>query len=252
LSTETTLSKFIFDRDERLGTNKLSSNLEIRMLGNKFMDEAVRLKYFYNFEFMGLPIIQFPQDCMALQEIIWQTKPDVIIETGLAWGGSHVMYANYLNSLGPTVNGIHRRVISVEQHILDHVVESIEERYVYFPWVKPSFIEGDSTKIPKSQLEMSDKVMVCLDSAHWYEHVRNEIEMYANLVSIGCYLVVFDTFVHNRNPILYKDHSCQPGNDPWKAVENFTNYDDRFVIDTEIDRKLLISSNYNGYLKRIK
>lgn len=250
MSSETTIEQFKLDKKERLTKQP---NMIAIDTAEVFMNTAVKEKYFYNFEYMGIPIIQFPQDLMALQEIIWETKPNVIIETGLAFGGSHVFYANCLSILGRDDRLHDRRVISIEQKILPGVKERIINRYLHIPGVVPIFVEGSSTDKHILPIDKTkDRIMVCLDSAHWYEHVRAEIELYSNLVSIGCYLVVFDTFVNQRNPALYQDHSCQPGNDPWKAVENFTNYDDRYIIDREIDRKLLISSNYNGYLKRVK
>lgn len=247
-----TYEEFRKDRDYRLSRPAIDKNYTAK----KFMDESVENKYFYNFEWMGLPIIQFPQDLMALQEIIWKTQPDNIIETGLAMGGSHAFYASMLNML--PISGLEKRsVISIELKIMPDVIREVDERLEHFVRTKVSstFIQDDSTSnYVKDYLRKfkGKRNMVCLDSAHWKAHVEKEIDFYHELVDVGCYLVVFDTFVEHRQPYLYEGHTCSPGNSAMGAVFDFIIKRNDFIIDTEIDRKLLISSNVNGYLKRIK
>ena len=215
------------------------------------MDQDVKSKYFYNFEFMGVPVIQYPNDLIQIQEIIWNTKPSVIIETGLAWGGLHLFMANCLNML-KWENERKRIVLSIEKKVLEHVRANIYDRIFEMGKVVSIIDEMSSLDYTGSHYISKDTVMVVLDSNHTKEHVLKEMEIYGKLVSVGCYMVVCDTFVENRDPELYLNHECKPGNSPFDAVHEFLKTNDNFVIDTEIDRKLLISSNYNGYLKRVK
>lgn len=256
MSTETTLEAYKNDREERLGQPIDRAFLET---ANKFTDMSVKNKYFYNWEFMGVPVIQFPQDLMAISEIINDTKPDHIVETGLAWGGSNLFYANQLGLLDQEYDYQIRHVTSVEKKILPGVRDVLENKYANLGWVEPYFEEGSSTdkkvfdRVKRGiDVNKSQRVMVCLDSAHWESHVAQELELYAPLVSVGCYLVVFDTFVEYRNPDLYKDHTCQPGNSPATAVKKFLENHPEFEVDKRIDRKTVISSNIGGYLRRVR
>ncbi len=206
---------------------------------------------------MGLPIIQFPADLLALQEIIWDTRPDAIIETGLAWGGSAVFYASCLNNLGmPDDPTAPRRVYSIEQKVLDGVEKDIDDRLMELLYVESVRIEASSTEptIAKMLATMTagKRVMVCLDSRHTPEHVENEMALYADLVAEGCYLVVFDTFVDDMPAALYEGKECRPGNSPRQAVDDFLDKDGRFVVDYRIDNLTQISSNPRGYLRKIR
>jgi len=233
-----------------------SKNLELyqddpdrEAMAELFMDEAVRTRYFYNFEWMGLPIIQFPDDLVALQEIIWRTQPNVIIETGLAHGGSAAFYGSMLSMLSRR----HRRsVISIEKGVLDGVKDAVSERMMDLN-VSSVILEGDSTAPEmltrvKEHLPPAYRIMVCLDSLHTAEHVRLEIEALGPLVTAGCYLVVFDTFVDRRDPDLYQGKTCWPGNSPMDAVRDGL---DGFELDLDIGRRFLISSNPNGYFRKL-
>lgn len=216
-----------------------------------FLDEAVRTRYFYNFEWMGLPIIQFADDLLALQEVIWRTQPTVIIETGLAHGGSAAFYGSMLATLNQSQYR-KKSVISIEKGVLPGVKDAILERLLALR-VSSVVLEGDSTAPEmlnriKEHLTPEDRVMVCLDSLHTAEHVRLEIEALGPLVSAGCYLVVFDTFVDRRDPDLYQGKTCWPGNSPMDAVRDGL---DGFEMDLDIRSRFLISSNPNGYFKKM-
>lgn len=216
-----------------------------------FMEEAVRTKYFYNFTWLGVPIIQFPQDLIALQEIIYDTQPDIIIETGLAWGGSALFYGSCLNNLPQDRI---RTVYSIEKRFMDGVTEEVLKKAQAFFGVKIRMIQGSS--IDPSVLDFivqslpGKRVMVCLDSAHSTEHVRKEVEIFSKLVTPGCYMVVFDTFVRNMPSDLYEGHSCNPLDSPRQAVDEFLAANSDFEIDHQIDGKLIISSNPRGFLRR--
>lgn len=215
-----------------------------------FMDEAVRTRYFYNFEWMGLPIIQFADDLLALQEIIWRTQPTAIIETGLAHGGSHVFYGSMLSMTGSVYTP--KKVISIEKGVIPGSLSEVSSRLMPLR-VQSVIIEGDSssadtTRMVQEYLYPSDRVMVCLDSLHTAEHVAKEIAQLGSLVTAGCYLVVFDTFVDRRDTDLYHGKTCWPGNSPMDAVRDGLA---GFEMDQDIQSRFLISSNPNGYFKKL-
>lgn len=239
---------FRIERQEYL--ERFADSRAREAMAEAFLDEAVATRYFYNFEWMGLPIIQFPDDLMALQEIIWRTRPNVIIETGLAHGGSAAFYGTMLAAMNQAVYQ-RKTVISIEKGVIPEVPGRLVKRLSPLR-VRSVVLEGDSTASDivervKSQLEPDDRVMVCLDSLHTAEHVRKEIELLGPLVTAGCYLVVFDTFVDRRDPELYQGKTCWPGNSPMDAVRDGI---PGFELDEDIARRFLISSNPNGYFKK--
>ena len=262
MSKEMTREEFELEKESRL-----KYNLFPEKLSKEFMDIAVEEKYFYNFTWLGLPIIQFPQDMVAIQEIIYETEPDVIIETGLAHGGSNVLYASILNSIPSNFNNP-KMVISVEKKVMPGVREDLQSRYDLFNMtgfaiVENSSIEDETMKDIerilldlriwfKTERQRELRIMVILDSRHTRDHVSKEIELYSPLVTVGNYLVVCDTFVENRHPNLYKDHECGTLGNPCQSVCEFLEKSQDFIIDTKIENKLVISSNTIGYLKRVK
>jgi cephalosporin hydroxylase len=218
-------------------------------LGLDFLVKTAKHKYSYNFSWMGRPIIALPQDMMAMQELIWEIKPDIIIETGVAHGGSIVYYASLLELIGGD-----SFVVGIDIDIRKHNRDLIEAH----PMMKRiKLIEGsslDSSIVDqvKRLAEGKKKVMVCLDSNHTHEHVLEELKLYAPLTSVGSYCVVFDTVVED----MPKDwewgiRSWGVGNNPKTAVFEYLKDNDHFQIDKMIDNKLLISVAPDGYLKRI-
>jgi cephalosporin hydroxylase len=204
-------------------------------------------KYAYNFTWMGRPIIQFPQDMMAMQEIIWSVRPDLIIETGIAHGGSVLYYASLLELMG------HGEVLGIDIDIRPHNREAIERH----PMSKRlTMIEGsaiDQEVIEQvRKLAQGKRVMVALDSNHTYDHVLAELEAYAPLVSVDSYCVVMDTLVEDMPERLFtEERPWKPGNSPKTAVAEYLRKHPEFEIDKRIDHKLLISVAPDGYLKRI-
>ncbi|MFZ8805784.1 MAG: cephalosporin hydroxylase family protein, partial [Candidatus Calescibacterium sp.] len=183
------IKKFKLERKEnikRLGRDKKLKNLAL-----KFLIYSRKYKYSYNFDWLGRPFIQVPQDILALQEIIWKTKPDLIIETGIAHGGGLIFYASMLELISEG------EVIGIDVEIRPHNRKEIEKH----PLSKRIIMfEGSSTddKIVKEVekiVKRHKKVMVCLDSLHTHEHVLNELNIYSKFVSKGNYLVVFDTII---------------------------------------------------------
>jgi len=206
-------------------------------------------QYTYNFDWLGLPIIQHPQDIIALQEIIWQTKPDVIIETGVARGGSIIFYASMLHLL----NG-DGKVIGIDIDIRSHNRKKIEDHPLSFRvnLVQGSSIELSTVKAIKALLKPTDKVMVILDSNHTHNHVLEELELYSPFVTKNCYLVVLDTHVEDLPGELFHDRPWGKGNNPKTAVHRFMQKTDRFEIDEIIPNKLVLTAAPDGYLKCIK
>ena len=220
-----------------------------RAIGIEFQKATCPLNYIYNFDWLGLPIIQLPQDIVAIQEIIWQTKPDVIIETGVARGGSLMLSASILHLL----NGS-GKVIGVDIDIRSHNREAIEKHPLAhrIELIQGSSIEQNTVNQVKRHLKSNHKIMVILDSNHTYEHVLNELEIYNCFVTKDCYLVVMDTAIEDMPKEEFSDRPWGPGNNPKTAVWEFLNKNDNFIIDKNIENKLLITVASDGYLKKIK
>jgi cephalosporin hydroxylase len=211
------------------------------------MVSSLRNRYSYNFEWLGRPIIQYPQDIIALQEIVWNIKPDLIIETGIAHGGSLIFYASLLELIGKG------EVLGIDIDIRKHNRKEIE-RHKMFKRIK--MIEGSSTderviKEVEKIAKRHKKIMVCLDSLHTHKHVLEELNLYSKFVSPGSYLIAFDTIIEYMPKGFFKDRPWDKGDNPATAVNEFLKKNKNFVIDEEIEDKLLITVAPNGYLKRI-
>ena len=207
--------------------------------------------YCYLWSWMGVPIIQLPADIMATQEVIWATKPDVIVETGVARGGSVLFMASMLELIGKG------KVIGVDIDVRAHNRDSIERLPVARRVV---LIEGPSTEAAtlakvRAEIQASASVMVVLDSDHSRDHVLAELRSYGPLVTEGCYLVVADTILghldagqtpRNRSKIYLK------GNEPLSALEAYLQETDRFVVDAAVNGKLILSSSPGGYLRCVR
>ncbi|MEY4640317.1 MAG: hypothetical protein RLZZ227_311 [Pseudomonadota bacterium] len=214
-----------------------------------WLESSIAHRYSYNFSWMGRPIIQYPQDIVAMQELVWEVQPDLIIETGIAHGGSLVLYASLLHLLGGK-----GRVIGIDIDIRAHNRRAIEE-HPMFPRI--TLVEGSSISAETiTQVRMlavdSQRIMVVLDSNHTHDHVLKELELYSPLVSKGSYVVVFDTVVENLPAQLAGNRPWAPGNNPKNAVHAFLRTTQDFVIDRRVHEKLKITVAPDGYLKRIR
>jgi cephalosporin hydroxylase len=203
-------------------------------------------KYTYNFTWLGRPVIQFPQDLAALQEIIWSTRPDLIIETGIAHGGSLIFHASILHLLGNE-----GRVLGVDIDIRDHNRAEIETHPLFerIDMIQGSSIEDNIAVRVAETASKAGQVMVVLDSNHTHAHVLRELELYAPLVTRDCYLVVCDTLIEDMPDGSFPDRSWGKGDNPRTALNAFLETTDRFEIDTSMDAKLQISVAPGGYLK---
>jgi cephalosporin hydroxylase len=218
-----------------------------------FMVKTAPYKYSYNFSWLGRPIIQFPQDMVAMQEIIWALKPDLIIETGIAHGGSLIFYASMLELIA-ACGGREGKVVGVDIEIRPHNQAAIQAHPLF---KRIAMIEGSSIS-PKTvdqvyrQAVDKEAVMVCLDSMHTHAHVLAELEAYTPLVSVGSYCVVFDTIVEDMPNDSFPDRPWGKGNNPKTAVREFLSSHSEFEVDKSIQNKLLITVAPDGYLKRLK
>jgi cephalosporin hydroxylase len=238
-----------FERTKRKYIQRMSKDKNLLAMSNRWFIESCKYKYSYNFTWMGRPIIQFPQDIVAMQEIIWEVKPELIIETGIAHGGSLIFYASMLEIIG--VNG---QVLGIDIDIRPHNRDEIEKHPMFR---RIEMIEGSSTEenvVNKVYDFAVDKspVLVVLDSSHTHGHVLKELELYSHLVTKGSYLVVFDTVVEDMPDEFFDERPWGRGNNPKTAVKDFLKINDRFVVVKDIEEKLLITVAPDGYLKCIK
>ena len=241
------VKQFVEEREIRIKGN--ADNQTLIAAAKQFNNASNSAQYSYNFSWMGRPIIQYPQDMIAMQEIIWDIKPDLIIEVGIAHGGSLIYYASLLELIG---NG---EVLGIDIDIREHNRKEIENHKMFkrIKMISGSSIDETTIEEVKKYAESKKKILVSLDSNHTHDHVLKELELYSPLVSHGSYIVVFDTIVEDL-PEGYFSQS-RPwgiGNNPKTAVDEFLQNNRQFVIDEMIDNKLLISVAPAGYLKRIK
>ncbi len=232
---------FIQERRDRNPEND-----ELVRSSNEFLIESLKSKYSYNFTWMGRPIIQYPQDMIAMQEIIWEVKPDLIIETGIAHGGSLIYYASILELIG---NG---HVLGIDVDIREHNRIAIEKHPMYkrISMIENSSISANTIDEVNRHIKEGMNVIVALDSNHTHDHVLQELELYSNFVSIESYLIVFDTIVENTPAEFWNNDDWGKDDNPYTAVHNFLKKNDNFVIASEIEHKLLITVNPDGYLRR--
>jgi len=237
---------------------------KLNSLAHDWIFHSMQEKYLYNFDWLGRPIIQYPEDMVAVQELVWKIRPTMIIETGIAHGGSLVLSASMLalldycdaaesgSSLTPRQSK--RRVVGVDIDIRDHNRRAIEAHPLshMISMVEGSSIDQSTVDKVRQLASGHERVMVFLDSNHTHEHVLQELKLYGVMTSIGSYCVVFDTFVEDMPPKYFADRPWDKGNSPKTAVEAFVQIDNRFVIDRGIDQKLLITVAPSGYLKRVK
>lgn len=238
-----------FEHFKKNSIDSLGSDDDLVRMSRDWTNKTLRKRYTHNFTWMGRPIIQFPQDIVAIQELIWLLRPNLIVETGIAHGGSLIFSASMLELLGGD-----GRVIGVDIDIRAHNRAEIERH----PMAKRiHMIEGSSVDEAvvaevKRNCDGADRVLVILDSNHSHDHVLAEMEAYAPLVRAGHYLIVLDTVVEHLDDDIVGDRPWGRGNNAMTAVDAFLKTCDRFEIDHAVDGKLLVSAGPRGYLKCVK
>ena len=245
------MKEFEQEVKDRIDSNDQDENL-VRS-ARVFMNTSTLPKYSYNFSWLGRPIIQYPQDNIAMQELIWSVQPELIIETGIAHGGSLIFSASMLELNAACGGPPDAEVLGVDIDIRAHNRAAIEAHPMF---KRITMIQGSSIApdiIAQAQARAAGKrVLVCLDSNHTHEHVLAELEAYAPLTSVGSYCVVFDTVIEDMPAELFPDRPWGPGNNPKTAVWEYLKTHPEFEIDKSIQHKLLITVAPDGYLKRVK
>lgn len=255
------IQKFNSDRKQRI--KEYASDSAFRQHSLDWVKESMQKMYVYNFDWLGRPIIQYPQDIVAVQELIWSVKPDLIIEAGIAHGGSLIMSASMLALLdmcdaieaGVSINpaSSKRKVVGLDVDIRAHNRDAIESHPMAS---RIAMIEGSSTA-PETVAQVEaianqhDVIMVFLDSNHTHEHVISELRAYGPLVSNDSYCLVFDTFIEEMPKGFFQDRPWDPGNNPRTAVSQYLQENPEFIIDHDIENKLLITVATGGFLKRV-
>jgi cephalosporin hydroxylase len=237
-----------FADERRREAAAMKEDAELRSLSRKWFDRSCQYRYSYNFTWLGRPIIQYPEDIVAVQELLWKVRPDLVVETGVAHGGSLVLSASILEMLG------HGSVIGIDIDIRRHNRQAIEEH----PLAKRiQLIEGSSTddkviaEVVKRATNL-ERIVVFLDSNHTHEHVIRELDLYSPLVRKGSYLVVFDTVVEEMPDTAFSNRPWARGNNPMTAVREFLARNQRFVVDNEFEQRLQLSVAPSGYLRCVE
>lgn len=254
------MNNFEKEKKYRLANNSVDSGLRRAAAG--FMRESIRAQYSYNFRVLGRPVIQYPQDIVAIQELIWQIKPDLIIETGIAHGGSLILSASMLALLDycdAVENGelldpkaTKRRVLGIDIDIRAHNRAAIEAHPMAhrIDMIQGSSIAPEVIAQVQAQAAGYERVVVILDSNHTHAHVLAELQAYAPLVSKGSYCVVFDTVIEDLPAGMYPDRPWDVGNNPKTAVREYLTQNPNFEVDEDMEAKLLITVAPGGYLRR--
>jgi cephalosporin hydroxylase len=235
-----------FEKRNRETIARMVADADLRELSQAFLEAAMRYEYSHHFTWLGLPVIQLPQDIVALQELIWRVKPDAIVETGVARGGSLVFYASMLALLGSP-----GRVVGVDSEIRAHNRKTIEDHPLghRIVLIEASSADGSTALRVRDLLEGASRVLVVLDSNHTHDHVKKELALFSPLVRKGGYLVVLDTIVERLSDAVIGERPWGRGNSPGTAVVEFLAANPRFAIDSDLQEKLLISVAPGGFLR---
>ena len=238
-------------------------NKVLQAAAREFLLATIEARYSYNFSWQGRPIIQYPQDMVAMQELIWKVRPDLIIETGIAHGGSLIFSASMLaqldlcdaiesgEKLDPRVSK--RKVLGLDIDIRAHNRAAIEAHPMAsrIQMIQGSSIAPEIVAQVRSVAANYKRILVCLDSNHTHDHVLGELEAYAPLTSVGSYCVVFDSVVEDMPKEMSFDRPWGPGNNPKTAIWKYLETHNEFEIDRIIQNKLLVTVAPDGFLKRV-
>ena len=246
------MSDFQQEVKDRIASNARDERLKSDAAA--FMRSSIASGYSYNFSWLGRPIIQYPQDMVAMQELIWSIQPDLIIETGIAHGGSLIFSASMLELNAACGGPQDASVLGVDIDIRPHNRQAIEAHPLFrrIGLIQGSSIADDVVAQVRARTAGKRRILVCLDSNHTHDHVLAELQAYAPLVSVGSYCVVFDTVVEDLPAELSSDRPWDPGNNPKTAVREYLKDHPEFEVDKAIERKLQITVAPDGYLRRCR
>lgn len=237
-----------FEDVKRTKALEMGNDAELKAKAVDLFEHSDRYDWSYQWNWLGVPIIQIPPDVVATQEIIWETRPQVIIETGVARGGSLIFYASILELIGEG------RVIGIDIDIRAHNRQSIEQHPMSrrIDLIEGSSIDDAMLADVRERIKGAERVMVILDSNHTHQHVYDELQVYAPLVSPGQYMIVADTIIEDIPPQEHRPRPWGPGNNPGTAAKAFLEENSDFELDPVVNAKLLVTSSYGGYLRRKK
>ena len=223
--------------DEALAADALALNVA-----------ADRHDWSYQWSWLGVPVIQMPPDIVALQEVIWETRPQLVIETGVARGGSLILSASILELAGEG------QVLGIDIDVRPHNRETIESHPLSrrIRLVEGSSLDEAVVAQARAAAEQVERVMVVLDSNHTHEHVLAELRAYAPLVTVGQFLVVADTFIEHIPPQAHRPRPWGPGDNPGTALRAWLDETDGFEPDAFVNDKLLLTATPGGYLRRVR
>ena len=213
--------KFLSKREQQI--SKQGENQKFRDVTNDWMHESIQSNYSYNFDWLGRPVIQYPQDLIGTQQLLWSIKPDLIIETGIARGGSLIFYASMLELIAQCGGPKHSKVIGIDIDIRSHNKEAITAHPMSkrIEMIQGSSIDEKIFNTVKNEAKAAKNVLVCLDSNHTHDHVLKELRLYGQLVSLNSYIIVFDTVVEDLDPNLIIERPWTKGNNPKTAVFSY-------------------------------
>ncbi len=237
-----------FERDKRRQAAAQGQDAQLKSLAHDLNVASYQYDYGYQWTWLGMPIIQLPPDILAVQEILWEARPTLVIETGVAWGGSIVFYASILQLIGEG------RVVGIDSVLPDENRREI----LKYPFshritlLNGSSIADETLAAVRDLVRPDDRVMVMLDSNHTHDHVLAELRRYAPLVSKDQYLVVSDTCVEYFPDQVPRKRPWGPGANPLTALRAYLAETDRFAVDEHIDNKLLLTYTPHGYLRCVK
>lgn len=249
MSKDKILSREEFGELQERSAVEMAADRKLAEDGRDVLFRADQHRWIHQGTWLGEPVLNLPQDMFALQEIIFKTRPEFIIEIGVAWGGSLLFYSTLLEVLGGG------EIIGVDIFIPDDLKErlnshgKLSER---IHLINGSSVEQDTVEKIKAITGGSRKTMILLDSNHTHEHVYKELQLYAPLVEKGYYLICGDTIVEDIPEQDYRDRPWGPGNNPKTALHAFMKESDRFEVDSQIENKLLFSCNPGGYLRCVE
>jgi len=239
-----------FKQERAADIAAMAGDEQLKQKSLDWMLHADKYKYTYNYTWLGRPIIKFPSDIVATQQIVWDVKPDLIIETGIAHGGSLILSASLLELIGGP-----GRVLGIDIDIREHNRKEIEAHPMMkrIDMIEGSSVAEDVMARVRAAAAKAKCVMVFLDSLHTHDHVLKELELYAPLVSVGSYMVLPDTFIEYF-PKGYYAHNrpWDVGNNPMTALRAFLEKNKDFEIDRELCDKLMITEAFDGYLRRVR
>lgn len=246
------MSDFQQEVKDRLAANARDERLKSDAAA--FMRSSIAGQYSYNFSWLGRPIIQYPQDMVAMQELIWSIQPDLIIETGIAHGGSLIFSASMLELNAACGGPADALVLGVDIDIRPHNRQAIEAHPLFrrIEMIQGSSVADDIVEQVRRKAAGRQRVLVCLDSNHTHAHVLAELQAYAPLVTVGSYCVVFDTVIEDLPAAMYPDRPWGPGDNPKTAVREFLRGHPEFAVDSRFDSQLMVSVAPEGYLRRVR